>query len=705
MADWQELTALELTRTDQWAKLLEEHPPARIVTLLQRAQALLDHAQSVAHLGTWERETGEPSADWSAGLFELTGFDPALGVPTIEDCLARIHPDDVAECRQALVRALSHGEGFLLEYRFVHPTRGTRWFEEICEPAVDGRGAPACLSGSVQDISDRRRIESELERHRRHLQELIVERAVSQANATERAERAHRARSAFLAGMTHEIRLPLNAILGLARQIERAGVPAGQSIRLHKIEDATTHLLAVVGDVLDHCELEAGRLELDREDFSLAVILEQVRSVIAPQAAARAIGFRVHLGHAPIWLRGDPNRLRQALLHYATNALRFTEHGEIVIRVEVERSNVSELLLRFEVRDTGVGIEPERIERLFHAFEQPDESLTSSDGLLGLGLAITRRLARLMGGDAGASGEPGVGSCFWFTAWLEPGEVPAFVPGDEATASALSELRRLHSGARVLLVEDNPINREVAGEMLAVAGLPFDVATDGVEALSMASANAYELILMDVQMPRMDGLQATRAIRALAHLARLPVLAMTGNDSPEDRRACAEAGMNDFVAKPVHADQLYRTLLRWMGRPGVGLSMPVRTPYTAPQNADAPLPRIEGVDQERGLASVGANRRTYRRLLKSFCDIHAGDARSLAELLRSAQPLEAARLAHRLRGSALSLGIVAIDPLARDLERALLESAPADEIGSHLDRLSQALARVIAATLEALAAG
>ena len=695
MADSREVSALELARTGQWARLLEERSPAQIVAALQRAQALLDHAQSVAHLGTWEREPGAVAAEWSAGLFELTGFDPALGVPSIDDCLARIHPDDVAECRQAMARALAHGEGFLLEYRFLHHTRGVRWFEEICEPVIDGRGDLLRMAGTVQDISDRRRAEGELERHRRQLQELIVERTVSQASASERADRAHRGRSAFLAGLTQEIRLPLNAILGLARQIERAGVPAGQSIRLRKIEDAAANLLALVGDVLDHCELEAGRLELDREDFSLESILEQVHALIAPQAMARSIDFRIDRGEAPVWLKGDPTRLRQAVLHYATNALRFTERGEIVISVGVERANASELLLRVEVRDTGVGIEPAHIERLFNAFDQPDDSLTRSDGLLGLGLAITRRLARLMGGDAGASGEPGKGSCFWFTAWLEPGRIPVFAPGD---------LRLRHPGARVLLVEDNPINREVAGEMLAGAGLQFDVATDGVEGLSMASANAYELILMDVQMPRMDGLQATRAIRAQPHLARLPVLAMTANDSPDDRRACAEAGMNDFVAKPVDPDQLYRTLLRWIGRPSAGAPAPVRPPPAAPVNADVPLPPIEGVDQERGLASVGANRRTYRRLLKSFCEIHAGDPGSLAEMLRSAQPLEAARLAHRLRGSAISLGIVAVDQLARDFERALLDAAPAGEIATQLDRLSQALARVIAATLAALAA-
>jgi two-component system sensor histidine kinase/response regulator len=419
-------------------------------------------------------------------------------------------------------------------------------------PDVHDDGSVRGFIVVVTDVTDVRQAELDLKR----LNEELVA-------ARDRADAANQAKSAFLANMSHEIRTPMNAIVGLA-QLLRHDIVDGPAVqRLQRIDAAAQHLLAIISGVLDLSKIEAGRLDLEHLDFTLDQLLSRTVDLVAEGVRAKGVALAVHRGDVPLHLRGDLTRLSQALLNLLNNAAKFTERGRIELQCSVQQRQGDELLLRFDVRDTGIGIAPEDQVRLFQAFEQADTSTTRRHGGTGLGLAITRRLAQLMGGDTGLESTPGVGSCFWFTARVT--ELGAVVARPAPTRAELEEqLRRRHAGARVLLAEDNEVNQEVAVALLRRVGLQVDVACDGAQALQCAQAQHYDLVLMDVQMPDMDGLQAARVLRALPECHGTPILAMTANAMPEDRIACMEAGMVDHVTKPVDPLQMYQALLAWL---------------------------------------------------------------------------------------------------------------------------------------------
>jgi signal transduction histidine kinase/response regulator RpfG family c-di-GMP phosphodiesterase len=559
--------------------------------------------------------------------------------------------------------------------------------------------------------------------------------------AADTAEAASRAKGDFLANMSHEIRTPMNAIIGLSGLALKHDTAPRTRDYLQKIQHSGEHLLGIINNILDFSKIESGKLEMASVAFDLHSVIETVVTLLSERIDNKGLQLRQRVApDVPRTLRGDPLRLRQVLLNLCNNAVKFTAQGEICVDVSVQREWPGEVMLCFRVRDTGIGLTPQQIGRLFTSFSQADASITRQYGGTGLGLAISKSLAEAMGGSIGVESDYGQGSTFCFSARFGVVEsAPAAAmddprapnlgqaqaaPGTLTARPSLEPALEAIAGARILLVEDNEINQQVACELLRGAGLEVDVADNGQLAVHCVEARhtqqPYDLVLMDMQMPVMDGVTATRLLRKTHSADALPIVAMTANSMRADRDRCLQAGMNDFVTKPINPQELWRAVLRWVPpRAGQGLRDNTRPRAEAVEAANAfasgtepsdgtaagaelmqMLERIPDLDVELGLLRTAGQPGLYASVLTKFVRTKADEARRIRSCLDAQDYAGAQRLAHTLKSVAGTLGATLLEGSAKALESQLhrpdtgsgaLTDALLADLDGHLLRLIQAL--------------
>jgi PAS domain S-box-containing protein len=548
----------------------------------KRAELLLgeseQHFRTLANGGStliWTSELNKLCNYFNEPWLRFTGrtLEQERGIGWTEG----LHPDDFERCMQTYATSFDQRQPFSMEYRLHHADATYHWIRDDGNPRYDSAGEFLGYIGFCVDITAQKANAAELERHRHHLESLVEERTAALLIAKEAAEAASRAKSIFLANMSHELRTPMNAIIGMTGLALRHASDPKQKDQLGKVTYASQHLLHVINDILDISKIEAERLTIEHVNFKLGMVLENVVSLLGQRASDKGLRLIIDFptGLSMQYFIGDPIRLGQILLNLVGNAVKFTENGIVNVSCRCIEENTRDARLRWEIQDTGIGIEPDGLKRLFNAFEQADGSMTRKYGGTGLGLAICKRLVSLMGGEIGVESQVGAGSSFWFTVLLEkvsdkPDALMTESPRSGESSSGQSAEQRLlneFSGTRILLAEDEPINQEVSRCLLEDAGLMVDLAEDGEVAVALAKQNRYALILMDIQMPNLNGIDATRAVRTLPGYEYTPILAMTANAFEEDRQRCIEAGMNEHIGKPVDPDMLYETLLKWLSRP------------------------------------------------------------------------------------------------------------------------------------------
>ena len=520
------------------------------------------------------------------GIIQIfnVGAERMLGYAAV-DVLNKITPAEISDPQEVIARAQVLSDCFAkpispgFEALVFKASRGIEDIYELTYIRKDGSRFPAVVSvTALRDAHDsiigylligtdntaRKQLADELEQHRHHLEDLVFSRTAELAESRDAAEAASRAKSMFLANMSHELRTPMNGIMGMTDLALRRATDPTQIDWLTKGAQASRHLLAIISDILDISRIEAGQLTLEEKTFSLARTVDESVRMLEAQALAKGLQLSSHIDPTtPDQLCGGALRLKQILLNFVGNAIKFSAHGDVEISVRATEDDGHSLLLHVEVSDQGIGLSAEQQNRLFQVFSQVDESSTRKYGGSGLGLVISKRLAKLMGGDVGVTSQPGVGSTFWMTARLKRALAEDSHAGPNA--EPLREVLALRfAGLRILVVEDDATSQAVARGLLEDAGLVVDVVSNGQEAVERVRTTSYALILMDMKMPVMDGVQATRAIRTIPSQMTVPILAMTANAFADDRVRCLAAGMNGHIAKPVEPDVLYSTLMQWL---------------------------------------------------------------------------------------------------------------------------------------------
>ncbi len=553
------------------------------------------------------------------------------------------------------------------------------WEEASISPIVDDSGKTTHYIAVKEDITERKRIEDELEQHRAHLEDLVERRTADLSAALEAAKAADQAKDAFLAHVSHELRTPLNAVIGLSELARRLSTDPRQQDYLDKVSVAGKTLTGIIDDLLDLSKISASRMELESTTFSLRALIQRSRSVMAHRATEKGLELTERIDAAvPDVLLGDPMRIEQILLNLLSNAIKFTPAGRVELRIGLEARDQSRICLSIEVEDSGIGLAEDAIARLFRPFVQADASMNRKFGGTGLGLVLCKRLAEMMGGRIGVTSREGAGATFRVTLWLGLGDA-ADLP-EVAQVGRRNALPDSYRDARVLVVDDQPLNREIVEALLAQVGITPRIAVNGQEALDIlrdSGPGAFDLVLMDIQMPIVDGLSATRELRAWPGFSELPVIAMTAHTMHHEKEMNSAAGMNDHIGKPFEAIHFFHLLARWIPRGKHQLSDQWE-PAAAPVGVG--LAALSSIDTRAGLARFVGNEERYRHWLNEFVSAAPDYAGQIRRHIAAGNAEAARQSAHAIKGRVGLLGMTGLHSIAAALEAALMQGAPTEDL-------------------------